>query len=107
MSHDQLRALMEHAEEAGCINLSAFTQFLSELDLDDEEVTSLCEQIDERGIELTVDCSLPEIGETHFSNETVAAMTTRLTPALPQRGGRLLAADNGRGGGAGQADRAR
>src|SRR6266566_2326026 len=76
MSHDQLRALMEHADEAGCVNLSAFTQVLTELDLDDEEVTALYEQFEERGIELTDDCSLPDVGETHFSNETVAAMTT-------------------------------
>jgi RNA polymerase primary sigma factor len=76
MSHDQLRALMEHAEESGCINLSAFTQLLTELDLDDEEVSSLYEQFDERGIELTDDCSLPEIPDTHFTNEAVAAMTT-------------------------------
>jgi RNA polymerase primary sigma factor len=76
MSHDQLRALIEHAEETGCINLSAFTQLLTELDLDDEEVSTLYEQFDERGIELTDDCSLPDVNETHFSNETVAAMTT-------------------------------
>ncbi len=76
MSHDQLRALMEHAEEAGCVNLSAFTQVLTELDLDDEEVSSLYEELEERTIELTDDCGLPDVGETHFSNETVAAMTT-------------------------------
>jgi RNA polymerase primary sigma factor len=76
MSHDQLRALMEHAEEVGCVNLSAFTRVLTELDLDDEEVSSLYEQLEERGIELTDDCSLPEVEETHFSNEAVAAMTT-------------------------------
>jgi RNA polymerase primary sigma factor len=76
MSHDQLRALMEHAEEVGCVNLSAFTQVLSELDLDDEEVASLYDHFEEHGIELTDDCSLPDVGETHYSNETVAAMTT-------------------------------
>ena len=76
MSHDQLRALMEHAEEAGCVNLSALTQALTDLELEDEEVSSLFEQLDERGIELTDDCSLPDAGATHFSNETVAAMTT-------------------------------
>src|SRR6266516_1206356 len=76
MSHDQLRALMEHAEEAGCVNLSAFTQVLTELELDDEEVAALYDQFEERGIELTDDCSLPDDGETHYSNETVAAMTT-------------------------------
>ena len=76
MSHDQLRVLMEHAEEVGCVNLSAFTQVLTELDLEDEEVSSIYEQLDERGIELTDDCSVPDVAETHFSNVTVAAMTT-------------------------------
>src|SRR5262249_8947481 len=76
MSHDQLRALMEHAEEGGCVTLSAFTQVLAELELEDEEVSALFEQLEEHGIELTDDCSLPNVDETHFSNETVAAMTT-------------------------------
>jgi RNA polymerase primary sigma factor len=75
MSHDQLRAMMGHAEEAGCVNFSAFTQVLAELDLDDE-ISSLFDQLEERGIDLTDDCSLPDVTETHFSNEAVAAMTT-------------------------------
>jgi RNA polymerase primary sigma factor len=68
--------MMEHAEEAGCVNFSAFTQVLAELDLDDEEISSLFDQLEERGIDLTDDCSLPDVTETHFSNEAVAAMTT-------------------------------
>src|SRR3954452_16793620 len=76
MSHDQLRALMEHAEEAGCVNMSAFTQVLTELALDDEEVAALYDQFEEHGVELTDDCSLPDVTETHYSNEKVAAMTT-------------------------------
>jgi RNA polymerase primary sigma factor len=76
MSHDQLRALMEHAHDAGCVNLSAFTQVLTELDLDEEEVSSLYDELEEHGIELTDDCSVPDVEETHFSNESVAAMTT-------------------------------
>ena len=76
MSHDQLRALMEHGEEAGCVNLSAFTQLLTELEIDDEEMHALYEQLEDHGIELTDDCSLPDPQETHFSNETLAAMTT-------------------------------
>src|SRR5438094_201260 len=67
---------MEHAEEAGCINLSAFTQVVQELDLDDEEVAALYERIDEHGIDLTDDCSLPDVEATHYGNTEVAAMTT-------------------------------
>ena len=67
---------MEHGEETGCVNLSAFTQLLTELEIDEEEMESLYQQLEDHGIELTDDCSLPNPQETHFSNETVAAMTT-------------------------------
>ena len=67
---------MEHGEEHGCVNLSAFTQLLTELEIDDEEMESLYQQLEDHGIELTDDCSLPDPQETHFSNEAVAAMTT-------------------------------
>jgi RNA polymerase primary sigma factor len=76
MSHDQLRALVEYGDEHGCINLSAFNQAVTELELDDEEISSLYEQFDERGIEVTDDCGLPDVEETHYTNDTVAAMTT-------------------------------
>jgi RNA polymerase primary sigma factor len=71
-----LRKLMEHAEEMGCINMSAFTTLVQDLELDDEELTGLYEQIEERGIELTDDCSLPEAEEATYVNSEIAAMTT-------------------------------
>ena len=49
MSHDQLRVLMEHGEEIGCINMSAFTALVQELELDDDELNGLYEQIEEHG----------------------------------------------------------
>jgi RNA polymerase primary sigma factor len=71
-----LRKLMEHAEEMGCINMSAFTTLVQDLELDEDELTGLYEQIEERGIELTDDCSLPEVDEATYVNSQVAAMTT-------------------------------
>jgi RNA polymerase primary sigma factor len=76
MSHDQLRILMEQGEEMGCINMSAFTALVQELELDDEELNGLYEQIEGRGIELTDDCGLPEVAESTYVNGEVAAMTT-------------------------------
>jgi len=67
---------MEHGEEMGCINMSAFTALVQELDLDDEELNGLYEQIEERGIDLTDDCALPEAPEATYVNSEVAAMTT-------------------------------
>jgi RNA polymerase primary sigma factor len=76
MSYEQLRALMEHGEEMGCINMSAFNTLVQELELDDEELNGLYEQIEERGIELTDDCGLPEAPAASYVNSEVAAMTT-------------------------------
>jgi RNA polymerase primary sigma factor len=76
MSYDQLRVLMEHGEEIGCINMSAFTALVQELELDDDELNGLYEQIETRGIELTDDCALPDIHEATYVNADVAAMTT-------------------------------
>src|SRR3989449_343497 len=76
MSYDQLRVLMEHGEEIGCINMSAFTAVVQELELDYDELNGLYEQIEMRGIELTDDCALPEIHEATYVNGDVAAMTT-------------------------------
>jgi RNA polymerase primary sigma factor len=75
-AEQQLRALMEHGEEMGCINMSAFTAVVQELELDDDELNGLYEQIEERGIDLTDDCALPEANEPTYVNEQVAAMTT-------------------------------
>jgi RNA polymerase primary sigma factor len=76
MSTDQLRILMEQGEEMGCINMSAFTTLVQELELDDDELNGLYEQIEGRGIELTDDCGLPEVQEPAYVNSEVAAMTT-------------------------------
>src|SRR5436853_4817300 len=76
MSQDQLRVLMEHGEEIGCINMSAFTALVQELELDEEELNGLYEQMENRGIELTDDCALPEVHESTYVNGEVAAMTT-------------------------------
>jgi RNA polymerase primary sigma factor len=76
MSHEQLRALLEHGEELGCVNMTAFTTLVHELELDDDEVAALYERLDERGIEVSDDCSVPELEETTYANPQVAAMTS-------------------------------
>jgi RNA polymerase primary sigma factor len=78
MSQNQLRALLDHGEEQGCINLSKLEELTVELELDDEDVASLYEQLDRRGIELLDDCAVPETEEheAHYANDEVAAMTT-------------------------------
>jgi RNA polymerase primary sigma factor len=77
MTNEQkLRALMEHGDEVGCVNMSAFTTLVQELELDDDELSGLYEQMEQRGSELTDDCGLPEVEESTYVNSEVAAMTT-------------------------------
>src|SRR5256885_7009039 len=76
MCYQQLPMLMDHGDEMGCINMSAFNALVQELELDDDELNGLYEQIEERGIELTDDCGLPEVQAPSYVNSEVAAMTT-------------------------------
>jgi RNA polymerase primary sigma factor len=76
MSHEQLRVLLEHGEELGCVNMTAFTTLVHELELDDDEVAALYERLDERGIEVSDDCGVPDLEETTYANPQVAAMTS-------------------------------
>ncbi|HKI91491.1 MAG TPA: sigma-70 family RNA polymerase sigma factor [Gaiellaceae bacterium] len=76
MSHDRLRALLEHGDEHGCVNLSAFSEAVGELELTDGEIAALYERLEVQGIELTDDCGVPDVEETHYDNVHLAAMTT-------------------------------
>ena len=67
---------MDAGEEQGCVNMSAFNEVVSELELDEDEVAGLLEQLDEHNIELTDDCARPDANETHYVNTEVAAMTS-------------------------------
>ncbi len=78
VDQDQLRILLEHGEEQGCINLSVFNDLVVELELDDDELAALYERLEARGIDLIDDCAVPgaEESEAHYANDEVAAMTT-------------------------------
>jgi RNA polymerase primary sigma factor len=75
-SDERLQALLEHGEEAGCLNLSAFNEFVEEANLDEEQVAGLYEQLEERRIALTDDCGRGEAEEGTFVNGDLAVQTT-------------------------------
>jgi RNA polymerase primary sigma factor len=76
MSQEHLRLLLEYGEELGCVNLSAFTALVHELELDDEEVAAIYEKLEEKNIDVTDDCALPDVEETTYHNPQVSAMTS-------------------------------
>src|SRR6266702_4137226 len=73
---DRLTALIDRAEEQGCVNLSQFNELMQELDLDDDELAQVYEQLDERGIELSDDCGRIRDEDVTFVNGDLAAATS-------------------------------
>ena len=76
MSTDQIQALIARGEEEGCISLSAISEFAQEHELADEDVVALESEIEERGIELTDDCSRAEAEDAVYVNGDLAVATT-------------------------------
>src|SRR3954467_1851181 len=73
---NRLQALLDQGEEAGCLNLSAVSEFLQEADLDEEQTTGFFEQLEERGIALSDDCARPDAVEATYVNADLAVVTT-------------------------------
>ncbi len=93
---DRLSALIDRGEEQGCLNLSQLTELVQELDLEDEEIARLYEQLDERGIEVSDDCSqIREEEATYANGDLVTATTDALQLFLNEAGRyRLLTAED-------------
>jgi RNA polymerase primary sigma factor len=75
MGQDQIELLIEHAEEHGCVNMSELHQATQRLELDEEELEALYERLEERGIELTDDCSRASEEEVQYTNDLLATTT--------------------------------
>jgi len=73
---ERLHALLEQGEEAGCLNLSAVSEFLQQAELDEEQTTGFFEQLEERGIALTDDCARPDANQSTYVNGDLAVATT-------------------------------
>src|SRR5436853_686548 len=73
---NRLQTLLDQGEEAGCLNLSAVSEFLQEADLDDEQTTGFFEQLEERNIALTDDCARADAVEGTYVNADLAVATT-------------------------------
>jgi RNA polymerase primary sigma factor len=84
---ERLRALLDQGEDAGCLNLSAVSEFLQEADLDEDQTTGFFEQLEERGIALTDDCARPDaVGSTYVNGDLVVATTDALQLFLNEAG---------------------
>ena len=95
VSSDQYASLIASAEEKGCLNLSAFAEYVQEADLSESELEALHAELDERGIELTDDCARGEATEGVYVNGDLATATTDALQLFLNEAGRypLLTAE--------------
>jgi RNA polymerase primary sigma factor len=87
---DQLQepvaALLAEGERGGCLNLSRLNEFVAEHELEDEDVTRLYEQFDERGIEVSDDCGRETEKSTYVNGDLAVATTDALQLFLNEAG---------------------
>ena len=88
MANEEIRTLLEKGEEQGCLNLSQFSEFVQEHELDDGQLTHLYEELDSRQIDLTDDCarSATEAESTYVNGDLAVATTDALQLFLNEAG---------------------
>jgi RNA polymerase primary sigma factor len=72
----RIAAMMRTGEESGCIELSEINELVEALDLGEEQVQSLFDEIESRGVELSDDCGRDVPEQVSYANDDLAAVTT-------------------------------
>jgi RNA polymerase primary sigma factor len=95
MVQDAIAALIAHGEDEGCVCMSELERLSQELDLDDEQLTTLYQEIEERGLEMTDDCCKEEAPDAAYVNGDLVSATTDALQLFLNEAGRykLLTAD--------------
>jgi RNA polymerase primary sigma factor len=78
MPEERINALLEQGEEDGCLNLSQFSEFVQEHELDDEQLSALYEELEARHIDLSDDCGRKEAESTYVNGDLAVATTDAL-----------------------------
>ena len=86
ITQEQIQALIALGEEEGCVNLSRFNEFVAEHELDDDEIARLCEELDERSIEVADDCGRESEQSTYVNGHLAVATTDALQLFLNEAG---------------------
>jgi RNA polymerase primary sigma factor len=75
MAQAEITALLDHGEEAGCVDLSEINRLVERLELSEEQVEQVYQGAQEREIEIKDDCGR-ERGRPVYVNGDLAAATT-------------------------------
>jgi len=86
ITREQIDALIAHAEEEGCVNLSELNAFAQEHELEDDDVRGLYEQLEERAIEVSDDCGRDSEKSTYVNGDLAVSTTDALQLFLNEAG---------------------
>src|SRR6202008_2549642 len=75
MAADPIELLREHGDEHGCVNMTELYEVIARLELEEEDTDAILERLQERGIEVTDDCSRVAEEEVSYTNDFLAGMT--------------------------------
>src|SRR6478672_3706082 len=82
-----MATLLAHGEEEGCVCMSELERLTQELELDDDQVSALYQEIEERGLDVTDDCCKEDAPEaTYVNGDLVNATTDALQLFLNEAG---------------------
>src|ERR671916_1860179 len=74
-TQEAFASLLTRGEEQGCINISEFHDLIQSLELEEDEVSNLYEQLEQRGVDITDDCGR-ETQDATYVNGNLAVSTT-------------------------------
>jgi RNA polymerase primary sigma factor len=75
MTADPIELIVEHGDEHGCVNMTELYEVINRLDLDDDDTDALLARLQERGIDVTDDCSRVHEADLAYTNDFIAGMT--------------------------------
>jgi RNA polymerase primary sigma factor len=76
VGNPEIAAFLEFGETDSCVELSEVNELVERLDLEDEQVESLFEQLEERGVEISDDCGREVPEQVTYGNDDLASSTT-------------------------------
>jgi RNA polymerase primary sigma factor len=86
ITSDHIDALLARSGEQGCVNLSHLNELVQEQELDDEDIRTLDEQLEERSIEVSDDCGKESHDSTYVNGDLAVATTDALQLFLNEAG---------------------
>jgi RNA polymerase primary sigma factor len=94
VTRDVMTSLLAHTDE-GCVCMSELERLTQEHELDDDQVSALYQEIEERGLEVTDDCCKDDAPEATYVNGDLVHATTDALQLFLNEAGRykLLTAD--------------